>query len=96
MADLEHALASAREVLALFGADVLQKNIWGSPMGDANLHHHRRCPLVVFGGANGRLNGGVHVRAPDGTPMANPMLTLLNKLGHDMESFGDSSGELAL
>ena len=70
--------------------------IWGSPMGDANLHNHRRCPLVVFGGANGRLNGGAHIRAPDGTPMANPMLTLLNKLGHDMEKFGDSSGELAL
>ena len=37
MADLEHALASAREVLALFGADVLQKNIWGSPMGKTHL-----------------------------------------------------------
>ena len=70
--------------------------VWGSPMGDANLHNHRRCPLVVFGGANGRLNGGAHIKAPDGTPMANPMLTLLNKLGHDMESFGDSSGELAI
>lgn len=39
MADLEHALASAREVLALFGADVLQKNIWGSPMGKTHLAH---------------------------------------------------------
>ena len=68
--------------------------IWGSPMGDANLHNHRRCPLLVFGGASGALDGGSHVRAPDGTPMANPMLTLLNKLGHELESFGDSTGEL--
>ena len=37
MADLEQALASAREMLALFGADVLQKNIWGSPMGKTHL-----------------------------------------------------------
>ena len=70
--------------------------IWGSPMGDANLHNHRRCPLVVFGGANGQLNGGKHIKAPSGTPMANVMLTLLQKLGHDLESFGDSTGEMSL
>jgi hypothetical protein len=70
--------------------------LWGSPMGDANLHNHRRCPLVVFGGANGRLTGGSHIKAPDGTPMANVLLTILQKLGHDMESFGDSTGEMSL
>jgi hypothetical protein len=70
--------------------------LWGSPMGDANLHNHRRCPLVVFGGASRRLKGGSHVKAPDGTPMANAMLTVLNVLGHELESFGDSTGEMAL
>ncbi|MDZ7643549.1 MAG: hypothetical protein U5K76_04530 [Woeseiaceae bacterium] len=70
--------------------------IWGSPMGDANLHNHRRCPLIVFGGGNGIHAGGSHIKAPDGTPMANAMLTLLNRLGHDLESFGDSTGELAI
>jgi hypothetical protein len=70
--------------------------LWGSPMGDANLHNHRRCPLVVFGGGSGRLAGGSHVKAPDGTPMANVMLAILHKLGHDMESFGDSTGEMSL
>ena len=70
--------------------------IWGSPMGDANVHNHRRCPLVFLGGANGAHAGGVHVRADDGTPMANAMLTILNRLGHDLESFGDSTGELSL
>jgi Protein of unknown function (DUF1552) len=70
--------------------------LFGSPMGDANLHNHRRCPLVVFGGASGRLKGGSHIKAPDGTPMANVMLTLLNKLGHERESFGDSTGEMSL
>jgi hypothetical protein len=78
-------------------ANLLDKSmiILGSPMGNANLHNHRRCPLVVMGGANGQLKGGLHLKAPDGTPMANAMLTLLHKLGHtDMASFGDSTGEL--
>lgn len=70
--------------------------LWGSPMGDANLHNHRRCPLILFGGANGQHIGGAHVKAADGTPMANAMLTVLHRLGHDMETFGDSNGALAI
>ncbi len=70
--------------------------IWGSPMGDANLHNHRRCPLVLMGGANGHLEGGRHIKAPEGTPMANVFTTLLQKLGHDLEDFGDSTGQFSL
>lgn len=70
--------------------------IWGSPMGDANVHNHRRCPLVIIGGANGAHRGGAHVKAEDGTPMANAMLNILNRLGHELESFGDSTGELSI
>ncbi len=70
--------------------------IWGSPMGDANLHNHRRCPLLLFGGASGQHKGGAHIKAEDGTPMANAMLTMLNMLGHDMASFGDSTGEMSI
>ena len=70
--------------------------IWGSPMGDANVHNHRRCPLVVMGGANGAHQGGKHVKAEDGTPMANAMLNVLNRLGHELDSFGDSDGELGV
>lgn len=71
--------------------------VWGSPMGDANLHNHRRCPLVLMGGASGQLHGGVHHKADGGTPMANVFLSLLHKLGHDdARSFGDSSGTFSL
>jgi len=70
--------------------------MWGSPMGDANLHNHRRCPLVLIGGASGQHVGGTHLKAADDTPMANAMLRVLNWLGHDMESFGDSNGELSI
>ena len=69
--------------------------IYGSPMGDSNLHNHKRCPLFVAGGANGTLPGNLHIKAEDGTPMANAMLSLLHKLGlEDLESFGDSTGTL--
>jgi hypothetical protein len=68
--------------------------VYGSPMGDSNLHNHRRCPLIVLGGANGKLEGNLHLKAPDGTPMANSMLSLMHKLGmDDLDSFGDSTGE---
>ena len=43
------------------------------------------------------LSGNTHIKAADGTPMANVMLTLLHNLGlDDMQSFGDSTGELSL
>jgi Protein of unknown function (DUF1552) len=71
--------------------------IYGSPMADSNIHNHRRVPLFVAGHAGGKLKGGVHIKAPDGTPMANSMLTMLHALGRDdMQTFGDSTGELDL
>jgi hypothetical protein len=71
--------------------------LYGSPMADGNLHNHRRCPLFIVGKANGRLAGNVHLKAPDGTPMANAMLALMHTLGlDDVPSFGDSTGPLPL
>ena len=80
-------------------ASLLDKSlvIWGSPMADPNIHNHRRCPLVLFGKANGALKGNVHLKAEDGTPMANVMLTLLHTLGvDDLKQFGDSTAEFSL
>ena len=70
--------------------------IFGSPMGNSNVHNHKRCPLFLAGHAGGQLKGGLHLKAPDGTPMANVFLTLLHNLGLDVEKFGDSTGELDL
>jgi hypothetical protein len=71
--------------------------IYGSPMGNSNVHNHKRCPLFLAGHMGGRLKGGAHVKAADGTPMANVFLTLMHKLGlDDMEKFGDSTGEFNL
>lgn len=79
-------------------SNLLEKTviIYGSPMADGNVHNHRRCPLLLLGHGNGMLEGNLHLKAPDGTPMANVFLTLMHKLGLDTPSFGDSTGEFAL
>lgn len=71
--------------------------IYGSPMADGNLHNHRRAPLIALGGANGGLEGNMHLKAPDGTPMANAMLSFMHALGHtSMDSLGDSTADMSL
>ncbi|HLA89779.1 MAG TPA: DUF1552 domain-containing protein [Gemmatimonadaceae bacterium] len=71
--------------------------IYGSPMADSNLHNHRRCPLILLGHANGKLGGNTHLKAPEGTPMANAMLSMMHTLGmDDLRSFGDSTDALTL
>ena len=71
--------------------------IYGSPMGDSNVHNHKRCPLLLAGHMGGKLKGGLHLKAADGTPMANVMLTLLHNLGRtDIQTFGDATGEFDL
>jgi hypothetical protein len=71
--------------------------MYGSPMGNSNTHNHKRCPLFLAGHANGMLKGNLHVKAADGTPMANAMLTILHGLGlDDLKSFGDSTGAMDL
>jgi hypothetical protein len=77
------------------GVSLLDKTaiVYGSPMADGNVHNHRRCPLIFLGGGNGILPGNAHLKAPDGTPMANVMLEFMHRLGlDDMSTFGDSTG----
>ena len=67
--------------------------IYGSPMGNPNQHNHKRVPFLVAGHAGGAIKGGVHLKAANGTPLSNVMLSLLHTLGlDDLQSFGDSEG----
>ena len=71
--------------------------IYGSPMGDSNLHNHKRVPFFIAGRAGGAIPGGVHLKAPAGTPLANVMLSVLDALGvDDLVRFGDSTGRFGL
>jgi hypothetical protein len=71
--------------------------LYGSPMGNSNVHNHKRCPLFLAGHAGGQLKGNMHIKAADGVPMANVMLSMLHMLGlDDITSFGDSTGAMDL
>jgi hypothetical protein len=71
--------------------------LYGSPMGDSNIHDHKRLPIFLAGHANGQLKGNLHLRTPDGTPMANVLLTVLGKLGvKGVDQIGDSNGTVEL
>jgi hypothetical protein len=68
--------------------------LYGSGMGNPNQHDHENLPILVAGGAAGRMRGGRHIRYARATPLANLHLTLLDKVGVRLDSFGDSRGQL--
>jgi hypothetical protein len=70
--------------------------LYGSPMGDSYAHDHRRLPLFLAGHAGGTLTGNLHRSCQAGTPHANCLLTVLHKLGVDIDAIGDSTGEIAI
>jgi hypothetical protein len=70
--------------------------LYGSGMSNSNQHDHEPLPILLAGGAQGRLQGGRHVRAGKGVPMANLLVAVLNKLGVPAESFGDSTAVLEI
>ena len=70
--------------------------MYGSPLGDSNVHNHKRVPMFLAGHANGQVKGNLHVRCKDTTPMANVLLTVLNKSGMHLDGIGDSTGEIAI
>jgi hypothetical protein len=70
--------------------------LFGSGMGNSNEHEPRRLPLVLAGGAGGRLTGGRHIRYPAGTRLSNLHMGLLTKLDVPVESIGDSTGLLPI
>jgi hypothetical protein len=80
------------------GAGTLLDNailMWGSGMGDSNVHNHDPLPILLAGGGAGRLEGGRHISAgapAKKTPLSNLHLALLQKAGIETETFADSSG----
>jgi hypothetical protein len=68
--------------------------LYGSGMGNPNVHDHVNLPIIVAGGAAGKMRGGRHIRHSEPTPLANLHLTLLDKVGVRLDSFADSDGKL--
>jgi hypothetical protein len=68
--------------------------LYGSGISDGNQHNHDPIPVILAGGASGRLQGGRHLVFPQKTTLSNLLLTMLDKLDVRVDSFGDSTGRL--
>lgn len=67
--------------------------LYGSGMGNPNLHDHSNLPVIVAGGKATGLKGNRHLSFSKQMPLANLHLTLLDKVGVRLDQFGDSSGK---
>ena len=61
----------------------------GASLGDSNTHDHLYLPTILAGGL---VKGGRHIAAPKGTPLANLMVSAMNKVGVNETRIGDSTG----
>jgi hypothetical protein len=68
--------------------------LYGSGMGNPDVHDHVNLPILVAGGGAGKLKGGRHIKYAEATPLANLHLTLLDKVGVHLDSFADSRGKV--
>jgi hypothetical protein len=70
--------------------------MYGSGMGNGNLHRHSDLPVLLAGKLNGKFKTGYHLDYPMNTPMANLLVTILDNFGLPIEKMGDSTGPLKL
>jgi len=70
--------------------------MYGSNMSNSDRHDNYPEPNILVGGGNGTMRlGGQHIVLPERTPIANLHLTLLQKVGVERDTFGDSTGTIA-
>jgi hypothetical protein len=68
--------------------------LYGSGMGNPNIHDHVNLPILVAGGGAGRVKGARHIKYAEPTPLANLHLTLLERAGVRLDGFADSTGKV--
>jgi hypothetical protein len=68
--------------------------LYGSGMGNPNIHDHVNLPILVAGGAAGKVRGGRHIKYAQPAPLANLHLTMLDAVGVQIDSFQDSTGKI--
>jgi hypothetical protein len=69
--------------------------LYGSNMSNSNAHNQYPLPTAVVGKAGGKVKGGQHINFSERTPLANVLLTLLQRTGVNVETVGDSTGAIA-
>jgi hypothetical protein len=70
--------------------------LYGSGMGDGNLHRHSDLPCLLAGKLGGKFQTGYHFNYTPDTPMANLLVTMLDSVGVPIAKLGDSTGQLLL
>ncbi len=68
--------------------------LYGGGLGDGNRHSHEDLPLIMAGRGGGSIQPGRHVRYAPETPMANLLVSMLERVGAPVAHFGDSTGTL--
>ena len=68
--------------------------LYGSGIGNPNIHDHTNLPTLVAGGAATGMRGNRHIRYHQPTPLANLHLSLLDRVGVRLDAFADSDGKL--
>jgi hypothetical protein len=69
--------------------------LFGSNMSDSNRHNHDPLPSAILGRGYGRIKGGQHLKYPQDTPLANLLVTLLDRAGVPVTKLGDSTGQFS-
>lgn len=69
--------------------------MYGSGLSDGNRHQHHNLPVVLAGGGGGTIRTGRHISTSSETPLNNLFLSLLDRVGANVEKLGDSSGRFA-
>ncbi len=89
-------LGRMQEVKEADGRSLLDHSmvVYASGLSDGNRHNHDDLPVILAGGAGGRLAAGRHVKLPGEQPMTNLYLTMLDLVGVPQQAFGDSTGPL--
>ena len=68
--------------------------LYGSGIGNPNVHDHTNLPIIVAGGSSSGMKGNRHIRYEKPVPLANLHLSLLDKVGVKLDEFGDSTGKI--
>ena len=69
--------------------------VYGSGISDGNATIHDDLPILLAGRGNGTIKTGRHLRYPKETPLTNLYVSMLDRMGVEVDGFGDSTGRLA-
>jgi hypothetical protein len=68
--------------------------LYGSNMSNSNMHNQYPLPTAILGKGAGKVRGGQHINFPERTPLANVLLTMLQRAGVSIDKVGDSTGAI--